>query len=46
MSSTSDYIELLNEIQAIAPENVSTPNMPVGIFVQEADGRDCYEPPE
>ena len=37
MSSTSDYIELLNEIQAIAPENVSTLNMPVGIFVQEAE---------
>ena len=37
MSSTTDYNELLPEIQAIAPENVSTPNMPVGIFVQEAE---------
>ena len=37
MSSTTDYNELLPEIQAIAPENVSTPNMPVGVFVQEAE---------
>ena len=37
MSSSEDYNQLLPEIQAIAPENVATPNMPVDVFVQEAE---------
>lgn len=37
MSSTADYNQLLPEIQAITPENVLTPNMPVDVFVQEAE---------
>ncbi len=37
MSSSEDYNQLLPEIQAIAPENVVTPNMPVDVFVQEAE---------
>jgi len=37
MSSSADYNQLLPEIQAIKPENVLTPNMPVDVFVQEAE---------
>ena len=37
MSSNSDYLELLDEIQAITPENTITPTMPVDVFVQEAE---------
>jgi hypothetical protein len=37
MSSSEDYNQLLSEIQAITPENVLTPNMPVDVFVQEAE---------
>lgn len=37
MSSLSDYNELLAEIQAIRPEKVVSPTMPVDIFVQEAE---------
>jgi hypothetical protein len=37
MSSLSDYNELLPEIQAIRPEKVLTPTMPVDVFVQEAE---------
>lgn len=37
MSSSVDYNQLLPEIQAIKPENVVTPNMPVDVFVQEAE---------
>jgi len=37
MSSTSDYNSLLPEIQAISPEKVITPNIPLDVFVQEAE---------
>jgi len=37
MSSTTDYNDLLPTLQAILPENVSTPNMPVDVYVQEAE---------
>ena len=37
MSSSADYNQLLPEIQAIRPENVAAPNMPVDVFVQEAE---------
>jgi hypothetical protein len=37
MSTTTDYAELLPAIQAIPTERVLIPNMPVSIFVQEAE---------
>lgn len=37
MSSSNDYNQLLPEIQAIKPEAVLVPNMPVDVFVQEAE---------
>jgi len=37
MSSNTDYIELLDVIQAIIPEKTITPTMPVDVFVQEAE---------
>ena len=37
MSSSSDLIELLPEIQAITPENTVAPTVPVDVFVQEAE---------
>ncbi len=37
MSSNSDYLELLDEIQAITPEKTIIPTMPVDVFVQEAE---------
>jgi hypothetical protein len=37
MSSISDYNDLLPEIQAIKPEDVLAPTMPVDVFVQEAE---------
>ena len=37
MSSNSDYLELLDEIQAIEPENTIIPTMPVDVYVQEAE---------
>lgn len=37
MSSIDDYNYLLSEIQAIKPEKVTTPTMPVDVFVQEAE---------
>jgi len=37
MSITTDFAELLPEIQAIPAERVLIPNMPVSIFVQEAE---------
>ena len=37
MSSTSDYNELLPEIQAIPTAEILNPNMPINVFVQEAE---------
>jgi hypothetical protein len=37
MSSTTDYNELLPVISAIIPAEVLTPNMPIDVFVQEAE---------
>lgn len=37
MSSTTDYNSLLAEIQSISPESVIIPNMPIDVFVQEAE---------
>ena len=37
MPSSSDYNELLPVIQAISPESVVTPTVPVDVFVQEAE---------
>jgi len=37
MPSSADYNELLPVIQAISPENVVTPTVPVDVFVQEAE---------
>jgi len=37
MPSSEDYSELLPEIQAIGPENVVIPTVPVDVFVQEAE---------
>lgn len=37
MSTTTDYNELLPVITAIKPADVKTPNMPVDVFVQEAE---------
>ncbi len=37
MSSNTDYLELLDEIQAIVPEKTIIPTMPVDVFVQEAE---------
>jgi len=37
MSSASDYNELLPLIQAINPEQVLTPTMPVDVYVQEVE---------
>jgi hypothetical protein len=37
MSTTTDYNELLLEIQAIQPADVMIPNMPVSVFVQESE---------
>lgn len=37
MPSSADYKELLPVIQAISPESVLTPNMPVDVYVQEAE---------
>lgn len=37
MSSTSDYNELLPEIQAIPTAEILIPNMPINVFVQEAE---------
>lgn len=37
MSSTEDYNACLADIQAIKPEEVSTPNLPIDVFVQEAE---------
>ncbi len=37
MSSLSDYNELLPEIQAIVPEKVLIPTMPIDVYVQEAE---------
>lgn len=37
MSSTTDYNELLPVISAIKPADVLTPNIPIDVFVQEAE---------
>ncbi len=37
MSSTSDYNDLLVQIQALKLEETSAPTMPIGIYVQEAE---------
>lgn len=37
MPSSADYNELLPVIQAISPESVLTPTVPVDVFVQEAE---------
>ena len=37
MSSTADYNELLPVISAINPADVLTPNIPIDVFVQEAE---------
>lgn len=37
MSSTTDYNDLLSLIQAIQPEQVVTPTMPVDVYVQEVE---------
>jgi len=37
MYSNTDYLEILDEIQAIIPENTIIPTMPVDVFVQEAE---------
>ncbi len=37
MSSTADYNELLPVISAISPSDVLTPNIPIDVFVQEAE---------
>lgn len=37
MSTTTDYNELLPEIQAIQPADVMIPNMPIDVFVQESE---------
>jgi len=37
MPSSADYIELLPVIQAISPESVLPPTVPVDVFVQEAE---------
>jgi len=37
MSSTTDYNELLPEIQAIIPEKTLAPTMPIDVCVQEAE---------
>lgn len=37
MSTTTDYNELLPVIAAIKPNEVLTPNMPIDVFVQEAE---------
>lgn len=37
MPSSADYNELLPVIQAISPETVVTPTVPVDVFVQEAE---------
>lgn len=37
MSSTTDYNELLPQIQAITPDKTVTPTMPVDVYVQEAE---------
>lgn len=37
MSSTTDYNELLPVISAINPADVLTPNLPIAVFVQEAE---------
>lgn len=37
MSSTTDYNELLPVISAINPADVLTPNIPIDVFVQEAE---------
>ena len=37
MSSTTDYNELLPLISAISPADVLTPNIPISVFVQEAE---------
>jgi hypothetical protein len=37
MSSTTDYNELLPVITAIKPNEVLAPNMPINVFVQEAE---------
>jgi hypothetical protein len=37
MPSSADYNELLSVIQAILPESVITPTVPVDVFVQEAE---------
>ena len=37
MPSSADYNELLSVIQAISPETVVTPTVPVDVFVQEAE---------
>lgn len=37
MSSTSDYNDLLVQIQALKPEETYAPTVPIGIYVQEAE---------
>ena len=37
MSSTTDYNELLPVISAINPADILTPNIPIDVFVQEAE---------
>ena len=37
MPSSNDYMQLLPEIMAIQTEKVVTPNMPVNVYVQEAE---------
>lgn len=37
MSSTTDYEQLLPEIRGIASADVLSPNMPIDVFVQEAE---------
>jgi hypothetical protein len=37
MSTSTDYSELLPVIKAVKPNEVLTPNMPIDVFVQEAE---------
>ena len=44
MSNIEDYTEKIGEITAIAGTDTNTPNMPVGIFIQEAEDLFKYCP--
>ncbi|MGQ1787102.1 hypothetical protein [Saccharicrinis sp. GN24d3] len=41
MTNFSDYEVVLPEVQAILPEDIKTPRMPIGIYAQEAE--DLYQ---